>query len=192
MSHLHRIQCWSDTVLITGPELVSSAWHCLGAVSSPALHSVMACPDLLFCPASPAWELCWKRIQAIQHHVVNPNVVNPLDATSLAQWKSMTETYPGYQIHYDVPALSQRAATIDKYKEIKRTTVIQCFCLRWDTCYCHGMTEKIEIREDTQEDGLVLCVCIAELLLLTQLFSDRFFSRFRYSTYTQKHSKRFM
>lgn len=32
------------------------------------------------------------------------------------------------------------------------------------------MTEKIEIREDAQENGLVLCVCIAELLLLTQLF----------------------
>lgn len=31
------------------------------------------------------------------------------------------------------------------------------------------MTEKTEIREDTQENGLVdLCVCIAELRLLTQ------------------------
>lgn len=37
------------------------------------------------------------------------------------------------------------------------------------------MTEKTEIREDAQENGLVLCVCKAELLLLTVLFRNLFF-----------------
>lgn len=42
----------------------------------------------------------------------------------------MTEAQCGYQIHCDVTASYQRAATIDKCREIKRETVIQCFRLR--------------------------------------------------------------
>ena len=34
------------------------------------------------------------------------------------------------QILCDNPALSQRAAPIDKYRKIKRETEIQCSCLR--------------------------------------------------------------
>ncbi|TNN84137.1 hypothetical protein EYF80_005464 [Liparis tanakae] len=42
----------------------------------------------------------------------------------------LTKTQPGYQIHHDVPTLSQRAATKDKSRAMKRKTAIQCFCLR--------------------------------------------------------------
>jgi len=91
-----------------------------------------------------------------------------------SRWNQRTvedwqKTQPGSQIHYDVPTLSQRAATKDKSRVIKRKTAIQRFCLRWDTCYWIDMTERKEIREDAQENGLLLRVCRAELLLLTQL-----------------------
>lgn len=140
-------------------------------------------------PASPAWARCWERVQATQHHVVNPDETTvPKLPTRIAWWRRMTEAQRGYQIHCNVPASYQRAATIDKYREIKRETVIQCFRLRWDTCYCLDMTEKTEIREDAQENGLVLCVCIAELPLPTQ------FVRYClcYSMHTQKQSSRCM
>lgn len=54
----------SDTGLILASDMVSSAWHCLGTVASPALHSVMACPDLLF-------------IQPAQHECIAGNVAKP-------------------------------------------------------------------------------------------------------------------
>ena len=44
----------SDTGLILAPELVSCAWH--RRVLSPALHNVVACPDLLF--IQPAQREC--------------------------------------------------------------------------------------------------------------------------------------
>ena len=76
-----------------------------------------------------------------------------------------------------VPNSLQCSSTIpqscnNKYSEMKRNTVILCFCLRWDTCYCLDMTEKIEIREDSQENRL--CMWIAELQSLTRLLITTF------------------
>lgn len=104
-----------DAALITAPDLVSGAWQRLGAISSPALHSVIACPDLLFIqPArhggitetsSELYNIMWFIPSGTKKKK------NAKDSRSLAQCTSMTEIHPGSQTRYDVPALALRAAT---------------------------------------------------------------------------------
>ena len=49
------------------------------------------------------------------------------------------------------------------------------------------MTEKIEIREYTQENRIVLCVCIAELQSQTQLFITLFQASISSHTHKNNH-----
>lgn len=157
----------------------NSSWSCLWCLAASGRYlppSITQCYSMSWPslhPASPAWGHCWNIFQAMQHHVVYPfwDKKKKMQKT-VEVWHSV-QAWQRYILgpKLTMICLLQRLELQqkDKYWEIKRTTVIQCFCLRWDTCYCHDMTEKIEIREDTQENGLVdLSVCIAGLRLLTQ------------------------
>lgn len=144
--------------MILVPGLASSQWLCQHNVVRPALHNVMTSPDLLFGQSAQHGCVAGNESKPRQHHVVNPldEATLPNIPTRLAAWRCMTNS---------LWCSSFIPETIGKYSKIKRKTVIQCLCLRWDTCYCLDMIQKTEIRRDAQENGLVFCVCITELLL---------------------------
>lgn len=132
-------------------------WHVLTFCSSslPSMGALLGkCPGK---PGSTTWLIPWWNCSA-----------KDTIPTRLAQWTSMTERRgTGFTTMFQIQprVLQQKTNT-----EIKRETLIQCFCLRWDTRYCLDMTGKREITRDAQENVLVLCMCVAELLLLIQWF----------------------